>query len=310
MKIGLALGGGGARALAYIGVLKFLEEENIKISYISGTSMGSVVGALYALKPKAAYVEGAIKSQIDRYREEILSLKMYGAHSSVEEKKLFLEKSFRFVKDIYLWNLRIAKPYLVKPRPFFRVFKNLFKNYKFRDCQIPFLCTAVDIIEGQALAIRGGSLFKGIVASCALPGVFPPLRTKYGLLVDGGVLVPLPAAYISNTVNFVIGLSVESNLGSVKNIKNSIDVLFTVDKVRYKKIIDDNKKDADFIIAPGVSRYSWSDFDHIDEIMEAGYKEAKRQKHSFMKALNKARWFSLFGLKRKHYHPHFKFIPA
>ena len=303
------MGGGGARALAHIGVLRFLEEEKIKISYISGTSMGAVVGALYALKPNADYVEKAVRSQLDRHKEDILSLKAYDTHSSAEEKKLFLEKSFRFVKDIYLWNLKIAKPYLVKPRPFFKLFKKLLKDYKFKDCEIPFLCTTVDIIKGQALAIRGGSLFRGVVASCALPGVFPPLRTKYGLLVDGGVLVPLPAAYISNTVDFVIGLSVESNIGSAKDIKNSIDILFTVDRIRYKKIIDDNKKDADFIISSKVSRYSWSSFDCIDEIIESGYKEARRQQKNLMKAVSRRRWLSFLGIKRKPYLPRFNFIP-
>jgi len=310
MRIGLALGGGGARALAHIGVLKFLEEEDIRINYISGTSMGAVIGALYALNPNAGYVEKAIKNQFNKYKEDILSLKAYETHSSVEEKKLFLEKSFRFVKDIYLWNLKIVKPYLVKPRPFFKIFKGLLRNYSFKDCKIPFLCTTVDIIKGQVLVIRGGSLFKGIVASCALPGVFPPLHTKYGLLVDGGVLAPLPAVYISNMVNFVIGLSVEGNFNSERNIKNSIDVLFTVDKVRYKKIIDDNKKDADFIIVPCVSRYPWSDFDRIDEIIESGSKEAKSQQRNLMRAIRKTRWLSFLGIRRK---PHFtlsKFIPA
>ena len=295
--------------MAHIGVLRFLEEENIKISYISGTSMGAVVGALYALKANADYVEKAIRSQLDRYKEDILSLKTYETHSSVEEKKLFLEKSFRFVKDIYLWNLKIAKPYLVKPRPFFKIFKKLLRNYKFEDCEIPFLCTTVDVIKGQALAVRGGSLFRGVVASCALPGVFPPLRTKYGLLVDGGVLVPLPAAYISNVVDCVLGLSVEGNFASAKNIKNSIDILFTVDKIRYKKIIDDNKKDADFIIAPKVSRYPWSSFDCIDEIIEAGYKEARRQRKNLTKAISGRRWLSFLGIKKKPCLPHLKFIP-
>jgi len=310
MKIGLALGAGGARALAHIGVLRFLEENNIKISCVSGTSMGAVIGALYALNPKASYVERAIKDQFDMYKDYIISLKAYETHSSVEDKKMFLEKSFSFIKDIYLWNLKIVKPYLVKPRPFFKIFKNLLKSYRFKDCKIPFLCTTVDIIKGQALAIRGGSLFKGVVASCALPGVFPPLHTKYGLLVDGGVLAPLPASYIKSYADFIIGLSVEGNLGPARNIKNSIDALFTVDKVRYKKIVDDNKKDADFIIAPAVSHYSWNDFDSIDAIIESGYKEAKRQQQSIMRMIRKARWTSFFGIKRKPRLSPLKFIPA
>ncbi len=299
MKIGLALGGGGARSLAHIGVLRFLEEENVKISSISGTSMGALVGALYALRHNADYVERIIKEQFDKYKKDVLSLKIYGSRSSIEGKNLFLEKPFRFVKDIYLWNLRIVKPYLVHPRPFFRIFRNILRNYKFKDCEINFLCVAVDIIKGEALVITEGPLFKGVAASCALPGVFPPLNTKYGLLVDGGVLAPLPAGYLKNDTDFVIGVSVEDDLKSSRSIKSSIDMLFTVDRIRYRKIVSDNKKESDFLICPPVSQYSWSDFDKIDEIINAGYVEAKRRRDSLMKAIGKAHWLSFLGLRRK-----------
>ncbi len=290
MRIGLALGGGGARAFAHIGVLRALEEINLKVDYIVGTSMGAVIGGLYALNPQVNLVESLVREFLDRYKKDIFSLASYGTDYSVEEKKLFLEKSFRFVKDLYLWNLRIIKPYLVNPRPFFRIFRGLFKSSKFSDCQIPFLCVAVDLFEGEVVVIKSGSLFRGIVASCALPGVFPPLRVKDSLLVDGGILMPLPARVLKPYVNFIIGVSVEGPLNLSKNIKNTIDILFTVDRIRYKSIIEQNKREADFIFSPSVSSYVWSDFKNIDKIIEEGYRETKRKMNNFRKKIVKLRW--------------------
>ena len=124
MKIGLALGGGGARGLAHIGVLKALEELKIKIDFIAGTSMGAVIGGVYALRPDAHHVAEVIQHELEEYKKELSSLKSFSSRSSVEEKKIFLEKSFSFAKDLYLWNLRIVKPYLVNPKPFFKIFRN------------------------------------------------------------------------------------------------------------------------------------------------------------------------------------------
>ena len=300
MKIGLALGGGGARALAHIGALKALEELNIKIDYIAGTSLGALVGGLYALKPDARLVENLIKDSLHRYKNEINSLKSYGADSSVEDKKLFLEKSFRFVKSVYLWNLKIVKSYMVKPKPFFRIFKSLLKNYQFGNCKIPFLCAVVDIMKADVAVIDKGSLFKGVAASCALPGIFPPVKTRNNLFVDGGVLAPLPARMITGYVDFTIGVGVEESFHfSPDSIKNVLDMLFTVDRIRYKKIIEQNQAAADFLIMPDVANYSWSDFGCFDDIIEAGYVQTLKKKSLLLKAIARAKRLSFWGIKKK-----------
>jgi len=299
MKIGLALGGGGARALAHIGILKALEALKIKIDFIAGTSMGAIIGGLYSLRPEANHVEKAIKDNLNKYKKDVLVLKTYSATSLIEEKKIFLEKTFSFVKDLYLWNLRIVKPYLVNPKPFFRIFKDLFKNYTFRDCKIPFISCAVDILKGEVVSIKEGSLFKAITASSALPGIFPPLKVKDKILVDGGVLMPVPAYVLIKKANFIIGISVEERFQPPQNIKNALEMLFTADKIRYSKITKDNLKQVDFLLRPSVSSYTWGDFDVADEIIELGQKEMFAKKEELVKILNKTKLFSLFGIKRK-----------
>jgi len=149
VRIGLALGGGGAKGFFHIGVLKALTSLGIKIHSISGTSIGALIGALYALHLDAEKVEEVTLNILNKYKREIEALKSYGGSSDVEEKRLFLEKSFDFVKEIYLWNLRIIRPYLVNPKPFLRVFRELLGLATFNECKLPFQCSAVDLIKGE-----------------------------------------------------------------------------------------------------------------------------------------------------------------
>lgn len=295
MKIGLALGGGGARALAHIGVIKILEELDIKIDFISGTSMGAIVGGLYALNPKAQILEEMIRGSLNKYKKDLASFKSYTMGSSVEEKKMFLEKAFNFVKDLYLWNLKIVKPYLIDPKPLSRVLKDLFKDSTFNDCKIPFIATAVDIITGEIITLDSGSMFRAVVASSALPGVFPPLKVKNRVLVDGGALIPLPASILKDRVDFIIGVSTEQKFKPLQDIKNALDVLFTVDRLRYLKVIEYGLKDSDFIITPNVGDYFWSDFDAVDRMISDGADEVSRKKKLLLSALKKAKILSIFN---------------
>ncbi len=297
MRIGIALGGGGARALAHIGVLRALEEAGIKLDFIAGTSMGAVVGALYALHPDINYVEKILNDTMQEYSRTITSLKTYGEYSSVEAKKEFIERSFQFIKKVYLWNLRIVKPYLIPPRPFFRIFWHMFGKKTFSDCRIPFVAVATDIKDGEVFVIEKGSIFKGVVASSALPGVFPPVRFEERVLVDGGVLMSLPAPVLRSKVDFVIGVSVEYKPPSTGNFKNVVDVLFAVDRVRYKNILERNTETADFLFRPSVHSRVWNNFDNISAVVDAGYKEASGKIDMLRRLLNRRRWKYFFRMR-------------
>jgi len=295
MKIGLALGGGGARALAHIGVLKALEEFDIKIDFISGTSMGAIVGGLYALNPNAQILEEMIGGSLSKYKKDFASFKSYALGASIEEKKIFLEKAFNFVKDLYLWNLKIVKPYLLDPKPLFKVLKDLFKNSTFDDCKIPFVATAVDIMTGEVITLDKGSIFKAVVASSALPGVFPPLKSKDRVLVDGGALMPLPAIILKGKADFIIGVSTEQKFKPSQDMRNALDILFTVDRLRYLKVIEYGLKDADFVLEPDVGDYFWSDFDAVNNIVDNGLDETLKKKKLLLSALKKAKIISVFN---------------
>jgi NTE family protein len=297
MQIGLALGGGGAKGFFHIGVLKALEKLNVKIDLIVGTSMGAVVGGHYSLYPDAAYVERSICTVFERYSKDILALKDYAASPDPsDDKDVFLEKAFSFVKSVYVWHLHIIKPYLASPKPFIRIFKDMFGNSSFSDCKIPFLATSVDLVSGEANIINEGLLHRAVMASSALPGIFPPLAWKDKLLVDGGVLLTFPAEVIKTKSNFIIGVNVEEPW-SPAMAKSAIDVLFLADRVRHKKILSDSLKNADFLLYPDINDISWLDFDKIRELIRRGETAMLEKEAELTKAMKRHKIKRFFLIK-------------
>jgi len=294
MRIGLALGGGGAKGFFHIGVLKALTSLGIKIHSISGTSIGALIGALYALHLDAKKVEELTLAILNKYKKEIEVLKGYSGSSEVEEKRLFLEKSFDFVKEIYLWNLRIIKPYLVNPKPFLRVFKELLGLATFNECKISFQCSAVDLTKGELISLERGFLYKAVMASCSLPGFFPPLRMKEKLLVDGGALAPVPSLLLRKKVDFVVGVTLESSCISHQEAKNAVEVMFMVDRIRYKKILEETIKETDFLISFPHAPFKWTDFDKAESLIEMGEKETLAKEDEFIKIIKKHRRRKIF----------------
>jgi len=297
MKIGLALGGGGARGLYHIGVLKALEKLKLKINCIAGTSMGSIIGGLYALYADGDKVENIISRTLQKHRKVIDSFKIFSAPTSVESKKLFLEKSFEFVKNAYLWNLRIVKPYLVSPRPFFKILKDLFSDRTFSDCKISFIATAVEINTAKLVLLKSGYLWRAIAASSALSGFFAPVKLKGRALVDGGTLVPLPAEVLKDECDFIIGVSVEVSSVDPPFTNNAIDIMFTVDQIRYKWIADRAMEEADFNIAPHIEGMDWPDFEKGWELVKRGEVETLARSDELFKAIKRAKLRKYFFFK-------------
>lgn len=297
MKIGIALGAGGARGFYHIGVLKAFEKLKIKISFISGTSIGALIGGFYALYPNAKYIEKKIIDKFQEHEKIMKSLKVFSAPSNIEEKKLFLEKSFDLVREIYLWNLRIIKPYLIESRPFLKIYRELFKTYRFSDCKIHFVATSVDLVSAQECILSEGPLYRAVLASSAVPGFFPPLRWDDKMLVDGGVLVPVPSKIINRRKYFVVGVNLEYLEKIDSQVKNTIDILFLIDRIRYRKILNDNVSHLDFLLSTkNLENIAWPDFDRSKELVKMGEEETLARGDDLLKAMKKARFKKFFFL--------------
>ncbi len=185
-KIGLALSGGGARGLAHIGVLKVLEEENIPIDMISGTSMGAVIAAIYSAEPNAKKLKKeAIEGNYKKLLDYTLSTKGIIKGKKIEE---FLKKKLDHIK--------------------------------FGELKIPLYITAYDLENNQEIIFSKGDVAKAIRASISIPGIFQPVENNEKILVDGGIVDPVPSEILAEKKAEVI---IASNVNYIERKKPLID---------------------------------------------------------------------------------------
>lgn len=273
-KIGLVLSGGGARGFAHIGVLKFLEENNVPIDYVVGTSMGSIIGGLYAIGLTPEEIESGIRGIAwDKVFDDFAYRKY---------------KSFRRKQDNYdFYNLQRVgitddglqiRPGLIEGQQIELALDRLaYPGFHINDydkLRIPFRAIATDIATGEPFVIKNGNIARAMRASMSIPGALPPITIDDTLLVDGGIAnnVPIDIAREMGA-DIVIVVDVSAPLDSKEEIKSGLDVTGQLTTILTRRIADIQiktmKKD-DVLIVPGEQEISSSDFEKHPELIKAG----------------------------------------
>lgn len=235
-KVGLALGSGGARGLAHIGALQVLEEAGIGIDYISGTSMGAVIGGVYATETDLNLI-GKLASQLSWAQ--------------------LLEVSF-------------SKKGLVKGDRIYELMELLTKGKTFEETNIPFAAVATDIESGDEVIIKEGLVADAIMASISIPGIFVPVRRGDMLLVDGAVVNGLPVGPLRDMgADIIIAISVEPSKGH-SHVQNIFDVILQSVDIMQAELMASKTIDADIIIKPEVGHYTANQLDKAEYIIRAG----------------------------------------
>jgi len=251
MKIGLALSGGGARGIAHIGVIKALEEMNVRPAVLSGTSAGSIVGVLYAsgMKPDEIF--------------DVVS------HLSI----------FKSVKIAWAWSG------LLKMEGLQALLTKYIPDNTFESLKIPLTVAATEIRLGEIRYFSSGELAPAIISSCSIPGVFDPVHFNGRLYVDGGLLDNLPARPLRDKCDFLIGshcnhLTAEYNEHSLKSVIER-SMLITISSNTTA-----SRATCDLVIEPPhMSRYSVFEMGRAQEIYDSAYKYTKENffEHHFQK---------------------------
>lgn len=249
-KIGLALGGGGAKGLAHIGVIKALLSAGITIDYIAGTSMGALVGGWYAAT-----------GDIDNLEDFILHFKKSDFFSA---KEIFNYKS----RDYSFFKAESVADKLKKE----------LGDIKIEELRIPFTALATNAKDGNEVRIKNGNLVDAIRASIALPIVFAPVKINDHLLIDGGLVNPVPADVVKNMgAEYVIAVDVSSKwfLAPTELITghDTLQVISSALGVIEYQIARDILKSANLVLRPPVMSYSWLEFDKAHEIIKKGEEE-------------------------------------
>ena len=268
LKVGLVLGGGGARGLAHIGVLKVLEKENIPIDLITGTSIGAIIGAVYALKKDISAIE-KITEKYSKISEFNIDLSF--SEKERKDKPFFLKKMSDFLKKGYILNLELTRKYINDGEGLRKVIEELVNNKTFEDTQIPFAVATADLVKGEKVIIRRGKLFDALLASASIPGMFPPVILDKKILVDGGIVdvVPIEVAQ-SLGANFIIAVSVSQTIKKRAEFNNGVEILFRSDSITSAELRKLQLSFADVVITPKVGRFHWSDFSKPEQCVREG----------------------------------------
>jgi len=272
-KLGLALGAGGARGLAHIGVLKVLEQEKIPIDYIAGTSIGALIGAMYSLNPNAADVEKKMFDYIEspEYKKARLERITKGKDADSHFSHLVT-----FLKERIIINLAPSRISLFSNKKLRQALSCLIEDTIFEKTKIPFCGVASDLISGKEVILNSGSLINAIISSGSIPGFLPPVSLSDYFLLDGSVVqnVPVKTAFDMGA-DVVLAVDVSQNLEKVSEFDNILEVMNRTNQMTSKTLTDLQLKEADIILKPKVGQYHWSEFNHIDVMINKGIKETK-----------------------------------
>ena len=258
-KIGLVLSGGGAKGFAHVGALKVIEEAGIPIDYITGTSIGSIVGGLYALGYDAETLEKVIG---DQNWEELLSN---------ESRRAFIPATAKEEQSRYLLTLPITSKKITIPEGVLNGQKAMdlftYLSYGYHDendfsrLPIPFKCIAADIATGEEVVLDNGYLPKSMRASMSVPAVFAPCEIDNRMLVDGGIINNFPVDRCREMgAGIIIGIDIGDELMDKEKIKSIPEMISQLTTLLGFQRSKKNSENVDILIKPDISGYSASSF--------------------------------------------------
>ncbi len=272
-KIGLVLSGGGAKGFAHIGVLKVLEEAGVEISYIGGTSMGAIVGGLYASGYNARQIDSIFTAtDFDALLQDYIprsAKNFYGKRNdemyaiSLPFDKFRVGVPSAYSKGLYNYNLLTKLTHDVR------------HVNDFSKLPIPFLCIATDIETGEAVLLDNGYLPQAMLASAAFPSLFSPVEINGRLLVDGGVTNNYPIHELKKLgADFIIGVDVQDDLKDRTELTDATRILVQISNLQMMQAMRRKIAETDIYIKPDITSYSVISFDQGREIIKKGEQAA------------------------------------
>ena len=271
VSFGLALGAGGARGLAHIGVLKALERAGIKVHCLAGSSIGALVGAAYAESGNAAELERRVMEFI-RGREYSDSGLLLMKEAMAEKPESLSERLEMWLKRAYLQARFVSRPSVLDHRTYRKAIEHFIPDRNIEDLPLPFCAMGTDLRSGRPVLFQSGSLRDAVYASSAIPGLVAPLERDGLLIVDGGVLNMVPVLAARHLGADVVAASdVEKQVENQDGLSTAIEVLFRVEDVQNAYLRAWQLREAELVIRPQVGHIHWSDFQRASELILLGH---------------------------------------
>ena len=278
-KVGVVLSGGGAKGMAHIGVLKVLEKAGIPIDVITGTSIGSIVGGLYAIGYNAHSLDSMVKKQDWTYvitDKEDLRNQTY-----LDRKKV---NTYFLTTGLTIGKHNLNAGGLIKGKNLAELFQKLFVGYTDsldfnRDLKIPFACVATNIMDNSEIVFHSGRLPQAIRASMSIPAAFSPVRLGNMVLVDGGLKNNFPVDVAREMgAEIVIGVTLNGKPKTAEDITGTMKIVGQIIDVNCVNKYAENKALSDLWMNVDPHGYSTASFtsEAIDSLIRYGEEEAMR----------------------------------
>lgn len=272
-KIGLSLGSGGARGLAHIVILEAFDELGIKPNIISGTSIGAIIGAVYASGKTAIEIKESFISKILNKSGRFID---------------FLNKS-RIFRAIDLVDLELRSGGFIKGEKFLKLLSEEIGVNKFADLQIPLKITTTNFLTKEQSIFDEGKLLPALKASYSLPGLLAPVKINNNIFVDGGMVNPLPWDIIENDCDIIVAIDVLSNskTKSLVDMPPAYDIFFSSFQIMQHSIVNEKLKVSkpNILIQTDIKDIRLLDFLKAEAIFEQSEKYKKILKRKLEKLL-------------------------
>lgn len=285
-KVGLALGGGGVRGFAHIGVLKVLEQNGIPIDLIVGSSAGALFGGAYACGDSPQVIKSKMEAYICSPEFQSSMIKSFGL-TIVDQAPKGPIKRFRYlIKNRYCMVKALFRPAVLPTEDFQSLINYFIPDINIQQTLIPFRAVTTDLITGRAVVFSQGPLRQAVLASCAFPGAIEPIRQGDWILADGGIacMVPVHAAREAG-VDIVIAVSVDRDISDNCSFDTAQDVVYRAGAIASDKLRDLELLDADVVIRPQIGDMHWLDFLQLGDLASIGEDAAREALYDIHKAL-------------------------
>lgn len=292
LKVGLALGGGAARGMAHVGVLRAFEREKIPLDVISGTSMGAIIGGAYASDPRIDVLEKKVREVLtsDAFQRNRLSF----LKETKQQRGGLLFSVAHLIRRGILFGVSNLRPSFLSAEEFASSLAALLPSRPIEGLPLAFGAVCLDLERAEEVLIRHGDLRRASTASSAIPGVLPPVRLNGRVLIDGGwtdKIPVLPAFQMGADV--VLAVDITSDLADGRDYRRAVDIMVRADSIKDKALVAFQRDMADLIIQPAVSQVHWANFADYERCIQAGDEAATAKIPAIRNLLRRERFFSL-----------------
>ena len=272
--LGIALGGGGVRGAAHVGVLQEIDNAGIKVDRISGVSAGAVIGCLYAYSLDGKWVEDHFRKIWSSQSFNGLTSKLFFDNGSTKSFTSGIKKT---LTDHLIALMSLHRSSLIKNDQLRDMLKILVPIQNFDQLKIPLKIISTDIESGEDVISEKGNLIDALLKSCSIPGVMEPIMDDGRLIVDGGVSMPIPIPPLAENCDVTVAVDIgvynfdKLKNPSAKSIKIRSDII-TSNRLKLRLI-----SDADLVIRPDTRGLHWSRFDSGEILLENGKREGRKK---------------------------------